>query len=318
MQHEAIGRDASGPADRTGIGGRHDRAGARQAVIHEKPPRARRHAPALREAVAAVRSTDPATVESAVRQLGRRRRWLVPLAYAAGTVAIVFDGVVLLIRNWRLTLLQLLPAAWIAVMTWNLRTHLLEEQELPAGISPVVAVGVLIAAQVAYWCNATFGYAMLQRVPDIGAAFREALPHWRFVGGLALLTGGVQAAIWLVLPEVGLRWFWIALLAMFVVQVYLFVAIPSWLIGARPTGTRRERAMQKLTTGVLSGVAATPGFLLNRIGLLLLGVGALWWLGVAVLAVSAVLHVTASSSVRVVKMSVRLHGDPDRPGTAAR
>jgi hypothetical protein len=264
-----------------------------------------------------VRSTDPASVEATVRELGSRRRWLVPLAYAAGTVAIVFDGIVLLIRNWRLTLLQFLPAIWISVMTWNLRSHLLQGRELDPAIGPAAAVAVLVAAQVAYWCNATFGFAMLQRgETDLGAAFREARPHWRLVGGLALLTGGAQAAIWLLLPQANLRWFWIALLAMFVVQIYLFVAIPSWLIGVRPTGTRRERMIQSLTTGVLSGVAATPGFVLNRIGLLLFGVGLLRWLGIAIIAVAAVLHVTASSSVRVVKMSVRLHEGP-RSGDGA-
>src|SRR5206468_3763409 len=63
----------------------------------------------LVNAAAAVRSTDPASVESALKDLGGRRRWLTPLAYAAGTVAVVFDGVLLLIRNWRLTLLQLVP-----------------------------------------------------------------------------------------------------------------------------------------------------------------------------------------------------------------
>jgi hypothetical protein len=280
-------------------------------MAHDSPRGPRQGARVLRAAVAAVRSTDPATVEVTVRELALRRRWLVPLAYAAGTVAIVFDGVVLLVRNWRLTLLQLIPAAWIYVMTWNLRTHLLQGNELNPAIGPVAAVAVLITAQVAYWCNATFGFVMVQHgAPDIGAAFREARPHWRFIGGLALLTGGAQAAIWLLLPQASLGWFWLALLAMFVVQVYLFVAIPLWLIGVRPAGTRRERAMQSMTTGVLSGVAATPGFLLNRIGLLLVGVGPLWWIGVAILAISAVLHVTASSSVRVVKMSVRLHDGP--------
>ena len=283
----------------------------------EAPGRAR-HAGAVRAAIAAVRSTDPATVEVTVRELGQRHRWLVPLAYAAGTVAVVFDGVVLLVRNWRLTLLQLPPAVWIYVMTWNLRTHLLQGNGLNPAVGPIVAAGILVAAQVAYWCNATFGFAMIQKGDaDIGAAFSKTRLHWRFVGGLALLTGAAQAGIWLLLPQASVRWFWISLLAMFVVQIYLFVAIPSWLIGARPTGTRRERAVQSMTTGVLSGVAATPGFLFNRIGLLLIGVGPLGWVGLAILAIAAVLHVTASSSVRVVKMSVRLHegtaADPPAP-----
>jgi hypothetical protein len=46
--------------------------------------------------------------------------------------------------------------------------------------------------------------------------------------------------------------------------------------------------------------------LLNRIGLLLMGMGSLFFLGVAVVSIGAVLHVTASSSVRVVKMSLKL------------
>ena len=264
------------------------------------------------DAAAAVRSTDPASVESALTELGGRRRWLKPLAYAAGTVAVVFDGVLLLIRHWRLTLLQLLPAAWIWVMTWNLRHHAFANPDITTGISILVAVGVLLGAQAAYWCNATFAYTMVQgEATDFRAAFRDARAHWRFVGGLALLTGGVQAGIWLLVPHAEPRALGVALLVMFVVQVYLFIAIPSWLLGVRKAGTRRERAIQTMTTGVLSGVASTPGFLLNRIGLLLLGTS-FWIVGIAVVSISAVLHVTASSSVRVVKMSLRLRPDDDR------
>jgi hypothetical protein len=265
------------------------------------PPRA------LAKAIAAVRSTDPAAVESALEGLSGRRRWLKPLAYAAGTVAVVFDGVLLLIRNWRLTLLQLAPATWIWVMTWNLKHHLLKGEELPAHVSAGAAVVLLTVAQIAYWCNATFAFTMAQgTTTDIRAAFREARPHWRLVGGLALLTGALQSGVWLLLPHMRLSTFWIALLSIYVVQLYLFVAIPSWLLGVRASGPRRERTIQGATTGALSAVASTPGFLLNRIGLLLLGVGSLWIVGVVILAIGAVLHVTASSSVRVVKMSLKL------------
>jgi hypothetical protein len=59
-----------------------------------------------------------------------------------------------------------------------------------------------------------------------------------------------------------------------------------------------------------------PGFLLNRIGLLLLG-GGLWIVGAVLVAIGAVLHVTASSSVRVVKLSVRLRPD-DRAAVSGR
>ncbi len=80
---------------------------------------------------------------------------------------------------------------------------------------------------------------------------------------------------------------------------------------ARKTGSRRERGLQSLRTGVPSGVAAIPGYLRNRIGLLLLSVGPLWRVGVV--AVATVTHAAASSSVRVVKMSVRRRGGVPAP-----
>jgi hypothetical protein len=268
-------------------------------------------------ATAAVRGTDPGSVESALKDLGGRRRWLAPLVYAAGTLAVVFDGFLLLLRNWRLTLLQLFPAIWIWVMTWNMKHHLLSKPTFSTSVVVTVAVGVVLAAQVAYWCNGTFAYTMAQSAtPDIKAAFGEARPHWRLIGGLALLTGGVQATIWLAMPRLQTDWLWVALLAMFVVQVYLFIAIPCWLLGVRKTGSRRERTTQSVTTGVLSGVAAMPGFLLNRIGWLLLGTGLIGIVGGVLLAIGAVLHVTASTSVRVVKLSVRLR--PEDQATASR
>jgi hypothetical protein len=256
----------------------------------------------------AVRSTDPAQVESALKELGESRHWLAPLIWAAGTIAVVFDGVLLLMRNWRLTLLQLMPAAWISVMTWNMKSHLVSKPSISTGVSIAAAVAVVLAAQLAYWCNATFAFTMLQDPPDTREAFREARLHWRLIGGLALLTGSVQATIWLLMPHFNTGWLWLALVLMFVVQIYLFIAIPCWLIGVRKTGTRRERMTRSATTGVLSGVASAPGFLLNRIGWLLLGTGALGIVGGALVAIGAVLHVTASSSVRVVKLSLRLRG----------
>ena len=66
---------------------------------------------------------------------------------------------------------------------------------------------------------------------------------------------------------------------------------------------RRSRARPRLGS---SAGWLRPGFLFNRSGLLLLGIGSVWWLGVILVSLGAVLHVTASSSVRVVKLTVRL------------
>ena len=190
-------------------------SGVDPAASTSSSARARRRSrwQAVVRATAAVRSTDPAQVESALKDLGGRRRWLAPLVYAAGTVAVVFDGVLVLLRNWRLTLLQLVPAVWIWVMTWNMKHHFASKPTFSTNEVIAIAIGVLLAAQVAYWCNATFAYTMAQDgTGDISAAFADARRHWRLVGGLALLTGAAQACIWLLMPRLKTDWLWLALL----------------------------------------------------------------------------------------------------------
>jgi hypothetical protein len=266
---------------------------------------------ALARAVAALRSLEPARVEGALQDMGRRRRWLAPLAYAGAAVAVVFDGILILLRHWQLFLLQVVPAAWIWVMTDNLRSHLVSDRDIPVDYAGPIAFGVLVVAQIAYWCNATFAFAVASAGEDlpIREAFRQARPHWRFISGVALLTGAAQAAVWLWLSKAGNPWFWLGLGTMLVVQIYMFVAVPSWIIGIqRKGGPRRDRLLQSLTTGVLSGCACAPGFALNRIGLLMLGIPKVGAIGFVPLAVGAALHVAGSSSARVVKMSVRLRG----------
>jgi hypothetical protein len=264
--------------------------------------------------VQAARRLDSATVQEELQRMGKRRRWLAPLTYAAATIALVFEGVLILLRNWRLLLLQLAPAAWIWVMTRELKAHAFAGYDLPTVYADAVAGGVLVVAQISYWCNATFAFTVAAEGPTgIADAFRQARSHWRLVSGVALLTGSAQAAVWLFLEG---HWLTLGLVTMLVVQIYMFIAVPAWLVGAPPrVASRREKAQQSVTTGVLSGVASTPGFLLNRIGLLMLGIPKVGFIGFIVLAISAVLHVTASSSVRVVKMSIRLKGTgEDSPG----
>ena len=264
---------------------------------------------ALVRAIDAVRSLEPERVHIEVRRLATRRRWLKPLAYAAGTVAIVFQGVALLLRDWRLLLLQIVPAAWIWLMTWNLRTHLFSKSDLPTAHRAELGVAVILISLLAYWCNAVFAYTVTQPGPraDVRLAFSQARERWRFVTGIALATGVLQAGVWSGLSRVSVRAFVIGLTVMLVVQIYMFIAVPMWLLGGeKPKETRRDTITRTATTGVLSGVASAPGFLFNRLGLLLLGVGSVWWLGVILVSLGTVLHVTASSSVRVVKLTVRL------------
>jgi hypothetical protein len=64
----------------------------------------------VRRLVAAIRDNDEHQVEEAVLALARTRRIFAPLALAAGAFVMLFSGLRLLVTNWRLMLVQVLPA----------------------------------------------------------------------------------------------------------------------------------------------------------------------------------------------------------------
>ena len=63
--------------------------------------------------VRAIQENDEAKIEEAILRLSRSRRALAPLAFAVGAFVLLFDGLRLLVSNWRLTLVQVLPAMWV-------------------------------------------------------------------------------------------------------------------------------------------------------------------------------------------------------------
>ena len=91
-----------------------------------RPPRRRRITRAqVGQFVQAVRDSDRAVVDEMIMRLSRSRPWLAPLALAVGAFAMLFDGVKLLFTNWRLTLIQVLPAMWIWAAMYDLKAHVL-------------------------------------------------------------------------------------------------------------------------------------------------------------------------------------------------
>jgi hypothetical protein len=63
--------------------------------------------------VRAIQHDDDARIEEAILRLSQSRRIFAPLGFAVGAFVILFDGLRLLVTNWRLTLVQILPAMWI-------------------------------------------------------------------------------------------------------------------------------------------------------------------------------------------------------------
>ena len=77
-------------------------------------------------------------MEEAVLQLSASRRLFAPLALAVGAFVMLFEGVKLLFANWRLTLIQVLPAMWIWAAMLDLKAHLLHGRTLYVLRGPVL------------------------------------------------------------------------------------------------------------------------------------------------------------------------------------
>ena len=144
---------------------------------HRRAPARRRPADGRRSSgfIRAVRDSDQATVNDMVLRLSRSRRWLAPLALAVGAFAMLFEGVKLLFTNWRLTLIQALPAMWIWAAMLDLKAHVLHGKSFHVLTGPVVVIPVVLAVAAitaaSFFLNAVFAFAIAQPGPprDTGA-----------------------------------------------------------------------------------------------------------------------------------------------------
>ena len=93
-----------------------------------------------------------------------------------------------------------------------------------------------------------------------------------------------------------------------------YVAVPSRLIGVKPTTSRRDKLTATAVGGALGAVICTPPYVLGRVGILMLGSKVLFIPGIIVVALAATLQAGATGAVKTVKMSAKLL-DPTAPMT---
>ena len=98
----------------------------------------------VRSLVRAIEESDEGKIEEAVLRLSRSRRVFAPLAFAVGAFALLFDGLRLLVSNWRLTLVQILPALWIWVAMADLKVHVLQDNSFNVLRGPVLIPIILL------------------------------------------------------------------------------------------------------------------------------------------------------------------------------
>jgi hypothetical protein len=261
----------------------------------------------------AVADADAAKIELAARQFGESRRYLAPVAWAAGAIVLVIRGIKLLVLNWRLSLVQLVPAVWVWLVMWDLKQHTLrgaafrEFTVSGAILLGVAAVGLSVAA---FWCNTVFAFAIDRPRPSIVPAVRQANAHLARIVTAGCFVGLLLAVAAVVVPRIGSKWVYVvALGGVLGLMLISFVAIPAGIIGAKRERLPPKQAVGRWAAGgALSAVAMTPGFVLDRIGLILLGVPGLHIVGFLLLSAGTALYAAGMSSVRAVKLSMKLGG----------
>jgi hypothetical protein len=290
----------------------------RTAQVHKKeevsaPGRTSRRATValqIERLVSAIRNGDEEMVESSILALSQRSRWLAPLALVVGAFAMLFQGVKLLVTNWRLTLVQILPAMWIWAAMLDLKIHVLHGKQFhiirgPVLIPILLAIAAITAAS--FFLNAAFAFAISKPgKPEIRPAFARARTHfrpisaWGFVIGLALGFATVIVARW------GKGWFAIALGIVVAVMMVAYVAVPARLAGIKSERSRRDKLTATAIGGAIGALVCSPPYTLGRIAILMLGSHRLRVLAVLLLAVAVVLQTGATTATKAVKFSAKL------------
>ncbi len=265
-----------------------------------------------------VREGDEAAVVGAVEALSRRHRLLAPLALVVGGVAMLFQGVRLLLSNWRLTVIQIPPAMWIWAAMYDLRGHVLhdrtvEELSGPAVIPLIVAVTAITAA--CFWLNAVFGFAISQDGrPEVRPAIDEARPHLATILGSGAVVGLALGLTVTVVTRAHRPWFAVTLSVVIALMMIAYVAVPARLIGVDSGAiSRRDRLSASLVGSLFGAVVSTPAYVLGRIGLLMIGSPFLRLPGILIFVLGFTLQTGATSAVKAVKMGARLARREDAP-----
>jgi hypothetical protein len=258
-----------------------------------------------------VREGDESAVVGAVEALSRRHRLLAPLALAVGGVAMLFEGVRLLLSNWRLTVIQIPPAMWIWAAMYDLRGHVLHDRTVHALTGPAVIplfAAIVAVTAACFWLNAVFGFAISQDGrPRVRPAMREARPHLRTILVSGAVVGLALGLTVTVVTRAHRPWFAVTLSVVIGVMMIAYVAVPARLIGVDSGAiSRRDRLSASIVGSLLGAVVSTPAYALGRIGLLLIGSPFLRFPGILIFVLGFTLQAGATSAVKAVKMGAKL------------
>jgi hypothetical protein len=270
----------------------------------------------LRRLIAAIREGDEQRVEEAILQFSRKRRIFAPLALVVGAFVMLFSGLRLLVTNWRLMLIQILPAMLIWAVTLDLKAHVLHGRQFHTIRGPIVLLifaAVVLVTVAAFFLNAAFAFAISRPgPPHVAAGFHQARGHpaviwWGAGSGVALAVAAVLAPRW------GIGWFTVLLGTVLGIMMVCYVAVPARIVGVQTAKTTansglpgRDKLAAATVSGAFGAVLCAPAYLIARGGIVLLGSHDLFELGVALLVLGLILQAGVTGAVKAVKVSAKL------------
>jgi uncharacterized membrane protein len=257
-----------------------------------------------------MRENDEAAVEKAVVALSESRRIFAPVVFVLGAFVMLFQGLRMVFSNWKLTLIQVVPAMWIWLALLDLKAHTFKGKEFHswhggAEILLVLAIALITAAS--YYLNAVFAFAISRPgKPEIRPAFALARRHLKVILGVGLVIGLALGFSAIVVPRWGHTWFVLSLGIVVGVMMLTYVTVPARIVGIKPAGSPRDKLAATAIAGTVGAIVCSPAYIIGRIGILLLGSNVLFALGVALLAVGFTLQAGATGAVKAIKMSAKL------------
>ncbi len=265
----------------------------------------------VRRLIKAIREGDEHAVEAAIIQLSQTRRYLAPLAFIVGAFVMLFGGLKLLFSNWRLMLVQLLPAMWIWVVMLDWKVHVLHGKQYHAIRGPVVLVilaGVVLITAASFYLNAVFAYAVASPgSPDIREGFAQTRLKARIVLEWGAGVGVAVGVATILAPRWGRPWFALLVGIVIAVMMVCYTAVPGRLIGAtKGPASSRDKLAATAVGGAVGAAVCAPPYLIGRLGLVFLGSSALFPLGVILLVIGIILYAGAEGVVKSVKVSAKL------------
>jgi len=251
-------------------------------------------------------------VIEAVERLSHSRRGFAPLALTVGAFAMLFDGLRLLWSNWRLLLIQLLPAMWIWIAMWDIRARFVHRQPLPQLSGPgLVAAYVAITAITAasFYLNGVFAFAVAETPPDLERGFKGASRRRWDLLIPGIVVGVMLGFAALITPGFPRPWYILSMGGVVALMMVAYVAVPARAVGLRRAYRRTDKWLMTAISSTIAAIVMFPTYLLGRVGLLMIGSAVLRPLGVVLFAAAVVLEIGATGAVRAIKLGSALVGE---------